>query len=68
MPAKYLFITGKMHKAQVLYSVAFIEGKEHLYQVVAIVPKKREEQYRPIVENLFQSFREINSNSNESKN
>ena len=61
LPTSTLYIMGKMHKAKVLYAVHFVEGKDNMYQVVAIVPRKRAESYREVMDSIFHSFQEVSN-------
>ena len=59
MPARLITINGRAEGIDVFYSLAFIQGKERYYQVMAWTLSSKEYEYKVIKEKIMYSLREL---------
>ncbi len=59
MPAKHLRISGKVDGIDAYYSVAFVEGKNTYYQVMAWTTAAKEKQYSERMTKIIHSLKEL---------
>jgi len=59
MPAKLLTISGRVEGMDAFYSLAFIQGKERYYQVIAWTLSSKEYKYKDEMKKIIYSFKEL---------
>jgi len=59
MPAKLLSISGRIEGVDVYYSLAFIEGKERYYQIMAWTLLNKESKYKAQMNKIMYSLKEL---------
>lgn len=60
MPARLLTINGRVEGIDAFYSLAFIQGKERYYQIMAWTLSNKEYQYRDKMNRIMHTLTEIN--------
>jgi hypothetical protein len=59
MPARILTINGRAEGLDAIYSIAFIQGKERYYQVMAWTLSNKEYEYRDKMKKIMYSLKEL---------
>ncbi|MBL0303429.1 MAG: hypothetical protein IPQ23_17305 [Cytophagaceae bacterium] len=59
MPAKHIRLSGKVEGLDAFYSVAFVEGKDTYYQVMAWTLANKEAQYTERMNKIIHSLKEL---------
>ena len=59
MPARLLTITGRIEGIDAFYSLAFIQGKERYYQIMAWTLSSKEYEYKDKMNRIMYSLKEL---------
>ncbi|GAA4017426.1 hypothetical protein GCM10022408_33740 [Hymenobacter fastidiosus] len=59
MPARLLTITGRVEGIDAFYSLAFIQGKERYYQIMAWTLSSKEYEYKDKMNRMMYSLKEL---------
>src|SRR5699024_11005273 len=59
MPARLLSISGRTEGLDVYYSLAFVEGKERYYQIMAWTLSNKESKYKAKMKKIMYSLKEL---------
>lgn len=59
MPARLITIKGRAEGIDAFYSLAFIQGKERYYQIMAWTLSNKEYKYKDMMKNIMYSFKEL---------
>ena len=59
MPARLLTINGQVEGVDILYSLAFIQGKERYYQIMVWTSSSKESEYKDKMNKILYSFKEL---------
>ncbi|TPD68514.1 hypothetical protein [Flavobacterium microcysteis] len=59
--AKTFSLTGKMDEIPIFYDIAYVEGKNHFYQIVIWTIESSKDKFREPMDKIIASFKEIGS-------